>query len=312
MALVYWFSDGAGGDVKLGGPDGRTPIPTAMIRWIRTKGSPALIVYGGDVYPSGDTKAFTEFFAQMDHDVRLLCEPPGNHDWKDDPSLPPNGRIPHGYDTFWQGHPESRQPVNANKKGGARYEHAIDVDAWRFIFLDTGDYDTNPWPAGDPARVTWLKNTFRPGRSNIVVSHHSRLSRGLHGDNDKLDALWRLLFDDAGAPRAAFTLGGHDHNVSMYGPRSRDNPSGPSVAPDKGIHVFVNGAGGDGHYTQNGFFGLGASGTIPDIFADDDHYCVTRINLIDAKSADVEVLDFGKQAKGDPLPVAKSLVQIRL
>jgi Calcineurin-like phosphoesterase len=313
MALVYWFADGVGKDVKIGGPDGTTPIPTAMVRWIRANGSPDLIVYGGDVYPSGDTSAFTEFFAQMDDDVTLMCEPPGNHDWKDDPNAPDVGRIPHGYDTFWQGHPESRQRVETLLKGGARYEHVIELDGWRLIFLDTGDYDEHPWPADDPSRVDFLNGALQPGRANIILAHHSRLSRGLHGDNDKLDTLWRTLFDDQGAPRAAFTLAGHDHNVSVYGPRSRDNPAGPSVASDQGIHVLVNGAGGDSLYPQQRFpFDLGISGTMPDLFNDDDHFCVTRINLIDRSSVDVDVLDFGKQARQDPVPVEQSLVRIRL
>jgi hypothetical protein len=54
------------------------------------------------------------------------------------------------------------------------------------------------------------------------------------------------------------------------------------------------------------------SGTKPDIFADDEHFCVTRINLIDARSADVDVLSFGTSAKTDPVPVANSLVKVRL
>lgn len=312
MSLVYWLSDAVGLDINVGGPDGHTPIPTALIRWIRTKGSPSLIINGGDVYPSGKTKEFTEFFKQMDNDVSLMCETPGNHDWKDDPDLPQTGRIPHGYDTFWQGHPESKQPVDTGKKGGARYEHFIDLDGWRLIFLDTGDYSANPWPGGDQNRVTFLKNSFQPGRSNIVVAHHSRLSRGRHGDNDELDLLWQTLFDASGIPRVSFTLAGHDHNVSVYGPRSKDNPRGPSVSFDKGIHVFVNGAGGSGHYSGSGFFGLGVSGTKPDIFFDDEHFCVTRINLIDARSVDVDVLDFGTGAKRDPTPIPQSLVTIRL
>lgn len=308
MSLVYWLSDGVGLDMDKGGADRKTPIPTALIRWIRTKGSPSLIIHGGDVYPDGKTKEFIEFFKQMDNDVSLMCETAGNHDWKDDPELPETGRIPHGYDTFWRSHPESKQPVDTSKKGAARYEHVIDIDGWRLIFLDTGDYKDNPWPAGDQNRVTWLKNSFKPGRSNIVVAHHSRLSRGRHGDNDDLDALWKTLFDASGAPHVAFTLAGHDHNVSVFGPRSKDNPKGPSVSFDKGIHVFVNGAGGNGHYSG----GLFASGTKPDIFFDDDNYCVTRINLIDAGSADVDVLNFGTSAKKDPVPIPKSLVKIRL
>jgi hypothetical protein len=312
MSLVYWLSDGVGERVNMGGANGTTPIPTALIRWIRTKGAPDLIIYGGDVYQSGNTKAFTEFFKQMDNDVRLMCETPGNHDWKDDPEMPLIGRIPHGYDTFWRSHPESKQPVDTTKKGGARYEHFIDLNGWRLLFLDTGDYTQNSWPAGDAARATWLRDNLLPGRSNIIVGHHSRLSRGRHGDNDRLDALWRLLFDNAGVPRAAFTIAGHDHSVSIYGPRSRDNPAGNAVTPDKGIYVFVNGAGGDGHYSQSGFLGLGVSGTRPDIFADDENFCITRINLIDARSADVDVLSFGTGARTDPVPFPKSLVKIRL
>src|SRR5262245_35804508 len=240
MSLVYWLSDGVGKEVNVGGADGKTPVPTAMIRWIRSKGSPEMIIYGGDVYPAGDTSAFAEFFAQMDQDVRLVCETPGNHDWKDDPALPEVGRIPHGYDTFWRSHPESFQPVDASKVGGARYDHFRDFNGWRFIFLDTGDYDNHhPWPAGDQERVTWLRQSLQPGRANILVAHHSRLSRGRHGDNTELHTLWEQLFDADGTPRVAFTLAGHDHNVSVYGPRSKDNPHGPVVAPDKGIHLIV-------------------------------------------------------------------------
>jgi hypothetical protein len=312
MALVYWFADGVGEGVNMGGPDGRTPVPTALVRWIRTKGSPSLIVYGGDVYPGGNSRAFDDFFKQMDNDVTMMCETSGNHDWEDDPDVPGAGRIPHGYDTFWRNHLESRQPVDTTRMGAARYDHFIDLDGWRLIFVDTGDYKEQAWPADDPSRVTWLANTLKPGRANILLAHHSRLSRGRHGDNDDLDPLWKALFDAGGAPRVAFTIAGHDHNVSMYGPRSRNNPKGPSVPFAQGIHVFVNGAGGDGHYSHDGFLFFGGSGTKPDVFGDDDHFCVTRINLIGPTAVDVDVLDFGSSAKRDPTPIAASLVRIRI
>jgi hypothetical protein len=316
MSLVYWFSDGAGHGLTRGGPSGTTPIPTLMVRWIRANGSPDLIVYGGDVYPSGNSDAFMRFFEQMDNDVTLMCETPGNHDWQDDPNMPGVGRIPHGYETFWKAHPESKQPIDETKTRGARYEHFIDLDGWRFLFLDTGDYDNgHPWPDGDQARVTWLTTSLQPGRANVVVAHHSRLSRGRHGDNDRLDPLWRMLFDEHGTPRVAFTLGGHDHNVSVYKPRSRTNPTGAAVAFAAGISIIVNGAGGDGHYSQKGGFAgfvLGIDGTKPDQFADDEHFCVTRINVIDARSADVDLLDFGTRAIGDPVTVPEAHVEIRL
>ena len=309
MAKVYWFSDGAGADVDKGGPDGNTPIPTMMIRWIRSQ--PAdLIVYGGDVYKAGTPEEFGQFFTQMDHDVSLMCAPAGNHDWKDAGDVPPKGRIPRGYEAFWSAHPESKQPIAVALQGAARYDHFIDLDRWRLIFVDTGDYDRNPWP-GDESRRTWLRTTLQPGRANILLGHHSRISCGHHGHNRKLNALWNSLFDQSG-PRVAFTLAGHDHNVNVYGPRSRTDPEGTSVPFAQGIHVLVNGAGGDGHY----HCGSGITGLLPgkkgDTFSDDDSYCLTRVNLIDERSADVDVISFGTQARTNPVAIPESLVRIRL
>jgi hypothetical protein len=307
MALVYWFSDGAGVDMDKGGPDNQTPIPTMIVRWIRAN-TPSLIVYGGDVYKRGTTTEFAEFFNQMDSDVGLMCEAAGNHDWEDAGNVPGKGRIPRGYEAFWSSHPESKQPVASAKQSAARYDHFMDVAGWRLIFVDTGDYKTNPWPGGDESRRTWLTNdALKPGRSNILLGHHSRVSCGHHGDNAQLDGLWNALFDASG-PRVAFTIAGHDHNVNVYGPRSKNDPEGDSVPFAQGIHVFTNGAGGDGHY-GTGFFARGDKG---DIFSDDDNYCVTRINLIDERSADVDVLSFGKKAQAPPVAIPQSLVKVRL
>jgi hypothetical protein len=308
---IYWFADGAGEGVSLGGPDGRTPIPTALVRWIRTAGSPSLIVYGGDVYPDGTSRNFAEFFKQMDNDVRLICETPGNHDWRDDPEVPGIGRIPHGYETFWKAHPESKQPIDTSKKGAARYDHFIDLDGWRLFFLDTGDYNAHPWPGGDESRVAWLRTNLLPGRSNLIFAHHSRLSRGRHGNNDDLDRLWQSLFDADGTPRASLMVGGHDHSIGVYKPRSRNNPEGSPVPAANGIPIVVNGAGGDGHYSQDGFLGLFVSGTKPDIMADDERFFVTRIRLIDARSADVDMIDFGTAARRDPT-IKNGVLEIRL
>lgn len=311
MPIVYWFSDGAGVDVVKGGPGKDTPIPTIMMRWIRSQ-SPDLIVYGGDVYKEGKPDEFKEFLKQMDNDVSLMCELPGNHDWKDAGEVDGKGRIPRGYENFWSLHPESKQRIDSTKRGAARYDHVIDIGNWRLIFVDTGDYRKNPWPAGDETRKAWLRSKLKPGRANILLAHHSRVSCGNHGHNSKLDELWRALFDESGRPLVAFTIAGHDHNVNAYGPRSRNDPEGDSVPFAQGIHAFVNGAAGDGHY----HCGSGILGFLPgkegDLFTDDDNYCVTRINLIDERSADVDVVSFAKEAKTAPVVVPESLVRIRL
>ena len=93
------------------------------------------------------------------------------------------------------------------------------------------------------------------------------------------------------------------------GPRSKDTPKSGSVPFAKGIHVLVNGAGGKGHYSGSGLL---ASGTRPDQFFDDDHYFVTRINLVDERSADVDVLNFGTLAQAAPVSESDAMVKIRL
>jgi hypothetical protein len=246
-------------------------------------------------------------FDQVDRDVSLMCEAAGNHDWEDDVQDPNRGLIPHGYETFWSQHLESKQPIAAGQKGGARYDHFIDLEGWRLIFVDTGHHDwTDQWPAGNANRVTWLKNTLKPGRANILFAHYSRLSRGKHGDNPKIQKLWETLFDSSG-PRVAFTMAGHDHNVSVYRPRPKNNPGQQAVSFSEGIYAFVNGAGGKGHYSGDGFL---SRGTRADVFFDDDNFCATRINLIDAHAVEVDVLNFGPAAIGEPTAIPQARIRI--
>jgi hypothetical protein len=291
MFSIYWFADGAGTD---------DAVPRAMVRWIRTQPANRLIVYGGDVYKRGTEEQFEMFFDQMNRDVSDTCALPGNHDWKTASADPHPDKIPRGYDKFWRrfGPGESQQPVNTALRGGARYEHVKDIEGWRLVFLDTGPCNTEHWPVGDEARSEWLRAQLSstPSRAKIVMSHHSRLSRGKHGDNLTVATLWDCLFDPkTSAPLAALAIGGHDHNATWYEPRSRENPEGAVVPFSQGIHVHVNGAGGHGHDEASGLFtGIfqPISGTKPD-WKDDDNWCVTRIDLLSPTTAEVSILSFG-------------------
>jgi hypothetical protein len=302
MARVYWISDGGGRGVG--------SVHNAFVRWIRTNGSPSLIVVGGDVYDDGTPEEFGTFLEQMDGDVSDLCETAGNHDWETRSTSPGTGEIPAAYEAFWTrfAPPLSHQRIDLAKRGGARYEHFIDIDGWRLIFLDTGPCKDEPWPMGDATRIGWLKNAVSTtGRAKIVFAHHSRLSWGKHGDIRNVDEAWRALFDDSGQPVVALTFGGHDHNISIYNPRPRTNPKNGSVPFDQGIHIVVNGAGGRGH-------DLRLQGTRPDRFDDDRNYCVTRINLTGPLSADVETLSFGSSKTPTPgaAPTLVHTLPIRL
>ena len=65
MASIFWFADG-------GGTDRLTP--PVLVRWIRTQ-SPALIVYGGDVYRKGTEAEFGLFFEQFGSNMGYRPEP---------------------------------------------------------------------------------------------------------------------------------------------------------------------------------------------------------------------------------------------
>jgi 3',5'-cyclic AMP phosphodiesterase CpdA len=285
------------------------------MRWIRSQNNADLIVYGGDVYNSGTPEEFQEMLAALGGDVSKMCHTPGNHCWKTKATVSNGSKIASGYEAFWRNHapPASAQPIDTSKKAGGRYEHFIDLAGWRLIFLDTGrckegglfGLSDNPWPMDDESRREFLKSTLAlPGRAKIVFAHHSRLSCGDHGDIDAVNDLWETLFDSSGAPLAALTLCGHDHNVSIYKPRPRNVEQGP-VPLSKGIHIAVNGAGGRNH--DEGF-----RGTRPELFFNNDNYSLTRITLHDATHATVDFLDFGPAPNPPTAPASNPLFTLDL
>ncbi len=288
-SYIYWTSDGGGAE---GGDRARV-----LFDWIHSQNNADLIVYGGDVYKRGRLQEYGEFLDQIGGDTSLFCETPGNHEYKnrsDDTEL----AIPVGYEQFWSNHMGAKQPIDQSKQGGARYEHFIDLNGWRLIFLDTGALEYRPaWPMGNNARSEWLQEALGAGgRSRIVFMHHSRLSWGLHGDNAGVDPIWRQLFDDHGNPRAVMTLAGHDHNATVYAPRDR----GLGVVDiGRGVQMWVNGAGGAGFYERT-------AGTAADLYpadpTEEPTYCVTQIELKDDKHARVCLLGLGNPPRSDVTP----------
>jgi hypothetical protein len=295
-AFVYWTSDGGGGD---GGR--RAEI---LHRWIVSQGNASLIVYGGDVYEHGKPQEFAKFLAQMGNDVSLMCETTGNHDWMTRTSDRSDAQ-PVGYEGFWSKFPppRSKQPIDKSKVAGARYEHFIDLNGWRLIFPDTGALEYLPaWPMDNPAREQWLKDAIAGGngRAQILFTHFSRLSWGQHGDNKGVSKIWEALFDAAGQPRAVCTIGGHDHNVSLYKFRDRDLQETDAT---HGIQIWVNGMGGAGPYRR--LVGTSTGMIYPKSAADADDpimYCVTQVELVDATHATVRLLSFGSSPKSDTVP----------
>lgn len=82
---------------------------------------------------------------------------------------------------------------------------------------------------------------------------------------------------------------------------SQVDPHENIVPVEHGIFVHVNGAGGHGHDETSGTFTgflRPIRGTKPQV-ADDDNWCVTRIDLIGPRAADVSITSFGNQDPPD-------------
>ena len=270
---IYFQSDGTSGVFALN-----------THRQARAIAAPeSLFVYGGDVYDSGtnvDFAAFDNLFG----DVRpWLAAIPGNHDWQTEDA--------EGYEKYWLTHrpPASRTSIDTNQVGPSRHHYPLSLrNGWLGILMDCGPDAQRPLTSLEIARFSgWLD--LHGSRRVIVFLHHARLSRGNHGNNTAIDQLWNACFDTVGNPRVAAWIAGHNHNIGIYSPRSKG--TGPAADPPPsahgiadGIQIFINGAGGAALYSQ----GAGASGTMPDVFADDAHFGFLQIELTDSHTARVQ------------------------
>ena len=68
MAVIYWFSDGAGVDVVKGGPNNDIAMPTILIRWNPVASAGSSSCRRRHVQ-DGKPAEFDEFLKQMDGDV---------------------------------------------------------------------------------------------------------------------------------------------------------------------------------------------------------------------------------------------------
>lgn len=295
--FVYWISDGGGAD---GGG-----VLKILHEWITKQGNARLIVHGGDIYNDGKKGEFKSFLQQVGGSVSNMCETAGNHDWHDRADNTERA-FPRGYEDFWSKQ-KSQQPLKDKETAGARYEHAVQVNGWKLIFIDSGALDfMSAWPFGNSKRKVWLEAQLSDGgRSRMVFAHYSRLTWGKHDDADGLNTMWRSLFTETGEPRVALTMAGHNHNVSLYMPRDRDLKR---TSIEKGVQIWVNGRGGAGFYKRK-------RGTPPEVFPpdgdpaqDSTDFCVSQIELIDPTHARVKVQSLGNPPRADRDP--KTLVDI--
>jgi acid phosphatase type 7 len=169
---------------------------------------PDLLLYLGDVYPSGRAVDFRRVYDPLyGRLARRTLATPGNHDW-------PGAR--RGYLPYW------RQVLGRP----IRSYYAADAGGWRVLSL-------NSELRGRSMRrqVRWLRRELSGGGScRLAFWHTPRFSAGPHGDARRLGPLWR-----AAEGRVALVLNGHDHDMQQ-------------LMPNGGTTEIVSGAGGNGRY----------------------------------------------------------------
>ena len=119
-----------------------------------------------------------------------MCEVAGNHDWETPSGAPFPDRTPIGYERSGVGSRRRNRRSRSTPPSAAapatttsRISTTGGSCSWTPVPATTRD-----WPVGDPERPQWLRRvlTEKPGRAKIVFAHHSRLSRGKHGDNENV------------------------------------------------------------------------------------------------------------------------------
>jgi hypothetical protein len=194
--------DGAGGET------GAALVVDMIDSW-----NPNMFLYLGDVYASGASTEFLNWYAPEDFfgRFRAITNPTiGNHEY-----LVADAE---GYFDYWHNIPPY---------------YSFDAGGWHFISLNSnGPKD---------AQTQWLRQDLlaNPNPCTIAYFHHPLFSIGPQGANDQpvMKDVWNLL-DEQGVD---IVLTGHEHNYQRWKPLNGAGELDPS-----GITQFVIGTGGHG------------------------------------------------------------------
>jgi hypothetical protein len=160
------------------------------------------------------------------------------------------------YDPTWGRHKERTRPIPGNHdyhtKGASAYLdyfgkaavnengdpwYSYDLGEWHIIALDSECEETNDC-VPESRQGRWLTADLAASNAmcTLAMWHVPRFSSGFHGNDNDLDAFWRILYD-AGAD---VVVHGHDHDYERFAPQD------PDAVEDRarGIRAFVVGTGG--------------------------------------------------------------------
>ena len=110
--------------------------------------------------------------------------------------------------------------------------YSYELGGWHVVVLNTNCRPAGGCGPGSP-QGAWLRRDLaaHPVRCTLAYGHHPRWSSGLHGSDETVASLWRILADGG----VDVVLAGHDHHYERF-------------VPIDGIRSFVVGTGGRNHY----------------------------------------------------------------
>jgi hypothetical protein len=174
---------------------------------------PQLFLYLGDVYNVGSYTEFLNYYEPTFGRLKAVTNPvPGDHE---------GGRQFQGYRDYWN--------------SGQDYYTAT-AGSWRIFALN--DTERFGQTAPGTGQFEWLRQHIEedePAACTIVYMHEPRWGQSPDGNNEYLDALWRLLASEG----VDLLITGHEHNYQRWAPMDADGNPSPG-----GMTQFVVGTGG--------------------------------------------------------------------
>jgi hypothetical protein len=123
----------------------------------------------------------------------------------------------------------------------AKGYYSTDIGRWHVIAVNTNDNCRRIACDEGSEQLAWLRADLEQHKSKkctVALFHHPRWSSGEHGDNPRMDALWRAL----AAGGVDLVLTGHDHDYERFAPRNADGARDDAG----GMRSFVVRTGGIG------------------------------------------------------------------
>jgi hypothetical protein len=182
-----------------------------------------VLILGDAVYPSGALSEFLECYGPNWGRHKARTRPaPGNSEY-DTPEAS-------GYFDYFG------EAAGAPGKGYYSYDYG----SWHLVVLNSACRRIGGC-SEKQLMVQWLKEDLaaNPAKCTLAYFHHPLFSSGPHGNDPRMRASWRALFDGG----ADVVLSGHDHIYERFAPQTPDG----SPDPERGIRQFVVGTGGASH-----------------------------------------------------------------